>query len=371
MRIVHMTSVHPWYDTRIFQRMCRSLADTGHEVHLVYAAEAGPNKETVDGVQLHRVNMHTGRVKRITMTSRAVYHRARHIKADIYHFHDPELMPWAILIKRKGFPVCYDVHENYPAAMLSKHYLPSFVRPVVSFSVKQLQKLLMKYFDAVVGAWEGTVDEVPSFKVDIIHNYPILDLRGQQKSQEYSHRDNVVLYSGNISIVRGIKELLRAIGEVASKIQVNLILCGNFSPPSIQKDFESNVDWRFVSFLGWVDSKKLSECRNVSRVGVVTFYPEPNHLRAQPNKMFEYMSACLPVVASNFPLWKQIIETERCGLVVDPLNPQEIADAIQWLLEHPEEAEKMGENGRRAILQKYNWDGEFVKLLELYKKIVY
>jgi len=106
------------------------------------------------------------------------------------------------------------------------------------------------------------------------------------------------------------------------------------------------------------------------RVGLVLFYPEPNQINSQPNKLFEYMSAEIPIVASNFPLWKEIVEGNQCGICVDPLNPEEIARAIEYLITHPDEAQRMGENGRKAVIEKYNWESESKKLIELYRKIL-
>ena len=103
--------------------------------------------------------------------------------------------------------------------------------------------------------------------------------------------------------------------------------------------------------------------------GLVTFYPLPNHVDAQPNKMFEYMSSGLPVIASNFPLWKKIIEGNKCGLCVDPLDPAAIAKAIDYIVSHPDEARAMGENGKRAVYEKYNWGVESEKLISLYRSL--
>ncbi|MBD3768073.1 MAG: glycosyltransferase, partial [Gammaproteobacteria bacterium] len=100
--------------------------------------------------------------------------------------------------------------------------------------------------------------------------------------------------------------------------------------------------------------------------GLVTFLPAPNHIDAQPNKMFEYMSAGLPIITSIFPLWREIVEGNQCGLCVDPLDPQAIGEAIQYLIDNPVEAEQMGKNGRQAVEQKYNWTIEEQKLLDLY-----
>ena len=109
---------------------------------------------------------------------------------------------------------------------------------------------------------------------------------------------------------------------------------------------------------------------NAPIAGMVIFRPVPNHINSQPNKLFEYMSAGIPVIASNFPLWQQIVEGNKCGLCVDPLNTRAIAEAIDYMVEHPEEAEEMGQNGREAVLEKYNWEIEEQKLLSFYQQVL-
>ncbi|MFA7567584.1 MAG: glycosyltransferase, partial [Alkalispirochaeta sp.] len=127
--------------------------------------------------------------------------------------------------------------------------------------------------------------------------------------------------------------------------------------------------WKHVDFHGWLDRLGVRAILEQSTAGLVTFHPLPNHTDAQPNKMFEYMAAGIPVIASNFPLWREIIEGNQCGICVDPLNPEEIAKAIDYLVTHPQEAAELGQNGRQAVEKKYNWHQEEVKLLQLYSAL--
>ena len=86
--------------------------------------------------------------------------------------------------------------------------------------------------------------------------------------------------------------------------------------------------------------------------------------------MFEYMSAGLPVIASNFPKWKNIINETNCGICVNPENPDEIAKAIEFIMTHPKKAKEMGQNGRKLIEKKYNWSIEEKKLNIIYSSLL-
>jgi glycosyltransferase involved in cell wall biosynthesis len=119
-----------------------------------------------------------------------------------------------------------------------------------------------------------------------------------------------------------------------------------------------------VQIPGPIPHEKVFDVLVRSHIGLAVLHPDPNYVDSLPTKLFEYMAAGLPVVASNFPLWKEIVEGNRCGITVDPLDPKAIAQAIEYLLTHPEEARRMGENGRRAVEEKYNWEREKEKFAQ-------
>ena len=82
------------------------------------------------------------------------------------------------------------------------------------------------------------------------------------------------------------------------------------------------------------------------------------------------MSAGIPVICSNFPLWRQIIEANQCGICVDPENTEEIAEGIKFILLNKDNSRNMGENGKEIVAKIYNWETEERKLLDAYKRIL-
>jgi len=219
-----------------------------------------------------------------------------------------------------------------------------------------------------VAATPKIAERFPASKTVVVQNFPLPNELYCVRAEPYINRPLSVAYVGGISRMRGIKELVQAMGILSSKLSARLMLAGSFSPPWLEEVIRKEPGWRNVVFLGWQSRVNVAKILASSRIGVVLFHPAPNHVNAQPNKLFEYMSAGIPVIASDFPLWKEIVEGSGCGLLVNPLDPEAIAEAIKWLLENPEKAETMGKRGRKAIEECYNWDKESVKLISFYRK---
>ena len=200
--------------------------------------------------------------------------------------------------------------------------------------------------------------EINSQTIDI-NNFPIL---GELELPSAVQNRSTIAYVGGISAIRGIREVVQAMEHVQS--DTKLSIAGDFAEKSLADEVRKYPTWGRIDELGYLDRTGVRDLLSRSLAGIVTFLPAPNHIDAQPNKMFEYMSAGIPVIASNFPLWREIIEGSNCGICVDPLDPTGIALAIDTLVQDPDGARKMGQNGQKAILEKLNWGAEEKKTIE-------
>lgn len=326
--------------------------------------------EIVDGVKILGLTKPRNRIARMTKTMSEIYQKAVRVDADVYHFHDPELFPIGIMLHCKGKKVIYDVHEDVPKQTLIKDYLPVIIRKPLAWMLTAVEWIGAKVFDAIVPATPKIAERFPPFRTMTIQNFPIINELVNVTPVPYQKRTATFVYVGGIASIRGAKEMVRALEYFKDGSSIRLSLAGDFSPNILYDELKILPEWQFVDYRGHVSREQVASLLNSARAGLVLFHPEPNHIDAQPNKLFEYMSAGLPVIASDFPLWRRIIDGAGCGLLVDPLDPAAIAKAMRWILEHPAEAEAMGQRGRKAVEQTYNWGAEAPKLLDLYNKLL-
>lgn len=363
-KVTHLTSAHDRYDTRIFLKMCSSLAAHDYDVSLIVADGLG--NETKNNVNIIDVGATTGgRLSRMTKTVRRVFEAAKALDADIYHLHDPELIPIGLKLKRLGKTVIFDSHEDVPKQMLSKPYLNLPLLRMIGQAFGFYEKFACKRLDVVIAATPFIRDKFLTINPNSINinNFPIL---GElQSSVGWDDKCKQVSFVGGITEISGIREVIRAMEYVQSGARLQL--AGRFDDTNLEQEVKTYPGWQAIDELGFLDRSSVRSLLGRSVAGLVAFHPVPNYIDAQPNKMFEYMSAGIPVIASHFPLWREFIEGNDCGLCVDPMKPQAIAEAIDFLVNNPGRAQQMGENGRKAVEEKYNWTIEENKLLSLYR----
>lgn len=364
-KICHLSSVHQRYDTRVLLKECTSLLNNGYEVHLVVAD--GKGFEDYNEIQIHDVGKPKGRLSRFFKTTKAVYEKGLELNADIYHFHDAELMPSGIKLKKKGKKVIYDSHEDLPRQLMSKHYINYFLRKPISVVIEWYEDYAAKKFDFIITATphiQKRFAKLNKASLDV-NNYPLLGELNTEATDWDSKKDEVC-YIGSITQIRGLEEVIDAMEPLDG---TRLNLAGSFSPQTFKDNLEARKGWQKTNFLGQINRDEVKRVLRESQVGIVTFLPFGNHTHSQPNKLFEYMAQGIPLVASNFDLWKAIIEKVDCGICIDPSDPNAITEAIQVLLSDKDKAKQMGENGRDAVLTTFNWESEEEKLIHIYQDL--
>jgi len=367
-KICHITTVHSPFDVRIFHKECKTLLKkSGYEVILI---AQNNNNELVDGINIIALQKAKNRLQRMTFLPFKAFKLALKQKANIYHFHDPELIVLGVALKLFMKKVIYDVHEDIPEQILSKTYMPKILRKVISLGFNLIEKNSARFFDYVI----TTTDFIKSKFLK--YNRKVIDVKNYISKQYIKNtidkasksNDFIVIFAGGIYKERGILEGIKAC-NMLRELPVRFLIFGE-----MDSTYYSEI--KEVDTLGRLDYKGVLPYEKIlmefakADIGFVCDYPLKRHMEGLPIKLFEYMAVGIPIIASNFPLWKEIVEKNNCGICVDPTKPEEIAKAIKYLITHPDEAKKMGENGRKAVLEKYNWEKESEKLLNVYKEIL-
>jgi glycosyltransferase involved in cell wall biosynthesis len=364
-----LSSVHDALDHRIFHKECRSLVRAGYNVSVIAQHS---RVEVVEGVRIVPLARPAGRISRIIRTGWQIYRKALAEKADLYHFHDPELIGVGILLRCHGKKVIYDVHEDVPQDLLHKFYLPKWMRRPISCLAGSMELLTARLLSAIVVVTPAIAKRFEGHSNDVVlvRNFPVPEEFPAYSPIAWEQRDPAVIFLGSMSRNRGLYEVVKAIELLPNHLNVKLRLLGRFSMPELSAELANQPGWTRVENLGFMqDRKSVSANLNKVRAGLVTIHPIPQLMVSYPVKMFEYMASGIPIIASDFPLWRQFIDESRCGLLVNPLEPREIANAIDYIFTHPREAEEMGTNGRRTMETRFNWTQEELALLRLYNKL--
>lgn len=367
-RAVHITTVHRWFDPRIFEKECRTLAEAGWRVTLIAPGSADHSR---DGVRIRAIRQRPGRVLRMTMMALDAFRAVRREEADVIHVHDPELIPLALMLRLLGRQVVYDSHEDLPLQISGKPWIPHWlVRPMAMASAA-LVRIAGRGVSAVVAATEVVARRFPPSRTVVIHNFPAtVHVPRLTGANLYADRSADVAYVGGLSTARGLRQMLEAMDSLPPELGARLHLAGRFQPASLEIQTSRFRGASHAIWHGWLDADDVAALLENVRVGLCVLQPLPNYVDSLPTKLFEYMAASLPVVASDFSPWKAIIDGAGCGLLVDPSDPTAIASAIERLLRDVDTAAEMGRRGRKAVLSQYTWEAEAAKLTALYDRMV-
>ncbi len=370
-KIVHLTSVHRRHDQRILWRECVSLREHGYDVTLVVNDNL-KNEILDNGIKILSTGfLPQGRIQRMTEGVNRVYELGRKIDADLYHIHDPELLRIALKLKRRGKHVIFDSHEFYGEQIRTRQYIYPLLRKIISKSYSEFETYVCRRIDGVV--LPATCDGKDLFldraqRTAIVANYPRLSEYEKISVPHYNIRKNVC-YCGNLTEEHSIERLVAACKQVETKA----ILAGIFHSQDYKEKVLASGHKDSVQYLGYIDNRlKIYELYSQCAIGVDLSLDlgQYSKVDTMPTKIYEYMAAAMPVIISDFPYHRKLIDKYHFGIVANPSDVNDIASKIDWLHEHPQESKEMGENGKQLLENQFGWNIAEKELLRLYGEIL-
>lgn len=368
-KICHITSAHPPEDGRIFRRACISSALAGYETYLV---EPG---DTYDKSGVHIIGIgkpdKNGRLYRMTAFAKRAYEFAQKIDADIYQIHDPELLPYAKIIKKAGKAVVFDAHENYAEQFRHKPYLPKPLAWALSKWFSHYSRNIYSIIDAIT--YPGNEDYQSVYeglckRVVATDNLPWLYEFYDKYDDKAEKEAKSACYIGGLDEGRGIEQIIKA----SYKANCKLYLAGTFHSHSFKERIQYLEEYACVDYLGQIDRNSILELLKKVDVGMCTLLNVGQYYEMQnlPTKIYEYMSMGIPVIMNDSSYNTELNEKLEFGVCVDPLDVDEIAKLLRELCDNEKERIRLGSNGREAIKNRYCWDIEQKKLIALYDDIL-
>jgi len=368
-KVCVMTDVHWILDNRINKEI-RTLVKAGYDVSYVAPATAEEVKkfnELNPDVKVFPINRYESRRKRMTKGVKEAYKAALSTGAEIYHFHDPELIRVGILLKLRGKKVIYDVHENYHSVLISRRK-----SKILGFLLKVgyvfFEKIANSFFDGIVVVTPNVKNYFSERKTIILPNYPELSVFEKMNGKKSKSERVEFIYIGGISIQRGIKEMVEATAKAYKECNLKLVVIGKSIDEESKEYLELKED--YFTYQKQLPHEEALKVAMLADVGMIVLHPTQNHLNSSPVKLFEYMALGLPVIASNFPKWHEYMDEANCAVYVDPMNVEDIAEKMIFLAKNRKLAQEMGERGKKLVFEKYNWKKVEKRLIDLYKKVV-
>jgi glycosyltransferase involved in cell wall biosynthesis len=373
VRICHVCNGHSVDDGRVFYRACVGLAEAGYEVHL-FAVGGKTEAYHERGVTIHPLPECWSRKERFARRSRLA-RMAADLKPDLFHVHEPELLGPVIRFA-KPRPVVYDVHESYLDVLNERDWIPQRLKPFIRFAWDVRERQLVQRCAGVVVVTERIAHRYYQLhkKVQVVANYP--DLSEIKNLLPVTRDGMTCVYAGILRPDRGMSQIFMALAILKERgVAARLALSGLALSDGYLRSLWDEADRlgirELVDYRGMLPSKQEALIfQQSASIALVLNQPVANYLVSMPNRLAECMALGLPLVFSDFPNFREVAGANGAGIAVDPTKPDQIANAIERLVCNPDLARQMGEAGRRAAYDRFNWNEERGKLLELYRDIL-
>lgn len=369
LRVVHVTSVHPATDTRILYKECKSLLEAGYDVHLVAPGDR-LDEEVINGIPVHRVAIGISRLDRILVGSFRAMKAAVALAPDIMHLHDPELIPHAWWAQLRGISVVFDMHEDLPRALTHKSWIPRRIRAITGGIALCYEYFALRQLPVVL-AEDSYSQRRPWLKrFTIVRNMPVAAIfQGLPTGSLAPMR---LAYIGHVSPERGCMTALEVLAELDRRGFAVEYDCVGKVPPALEREMGEFIEvngLKNVRFHGYLPAHHGYQAIAGCSIGLALLHPVPNYIDSYPTKIFEYMAMGIPVIASDFPLYRKVLEDTGAGIPVDPRNIGKIADTIVRVLSDQTQWSEFAARGRGAVAKRYSWEAECANLTNFYKSL--
>lgn len=369
-RLAVVTTVHRWGDPRVFERNACAAMQCRLDVH-AFVPTTGDPPVPEWGKQgefhVHSLPMPRGRLARMWLALRVGKYVFKDNVFDAIHFHDPELIPAMIwlTLRHPRIRILYDVHEELPLEVFSKSYIPKLVRPLASSFARLLWGLAARRFHAFAPATEAIAAHWPPERTRVVHNYPRSVFNIPRHGLEVN--PNRIVFVGALSRIHGVEEVLQSVSRLRQEYpQVRLELYGRLLDRSLQPAIDRAVAEDWCQHIPWLETAELVNKLGGAGVGLVPYQPLPDHLDALPTKIFEYMALGIPILASDFPLWRRLIQEQNVGLCSPP-TVEGITQALRLMLSDPARLQAWSVCAQETYQRSYRWEAESENLRSLYR----
>jgi glycosyltransferase involved in cell wall biosynthesis len=378
-----------------------SLLDAGHDVHLLCTEDA--RRKTDLPASLERLVVHTT----IPKTNRPRWRRrvpnfslvwfydarwARRIQElnhavgrfDAIHVHDLPLVRTAQrAAKRTGAFVVADLHENYPM-VLPTYTAGMSLSPVARFLLDpsrwaRYEQLSVPDCSAVLVVTDEMRSRLTELGVrgariavveNLVDSERFLSYHVDKALQDELRDRYVITYAGGFLSNRGLDTALRAMPAVIREVpSALLLLVGDGRTRSELEQLSAEMGLEgYVRFEGWVEFSEMPSYLAASDVCILPLVRSVQTDSALSHKLFQYMLMGKPVVASACAAMGRVIEDADCGLLFPPGDSEAMAEALIRLRD-AEMRTRLGEQGRQAVHDRYNWSLSASRLLAVYDKL--
>jgi glycosyltransferase involved in cell wall biosynthesis len=364
-----ISTAHYTFDPRIFYRESTALADAGYDVTFVTHHDKDVNKNKI---QIQSIGSADSRLER-WLDIWAAYKSAVDIDADVYHFHDPELIPVGVLLKlTTNAKVVYDVHEDYDTVIMRRDWIPSLVSYPLAKLFPYVQSLSSRPFDAIIAATDWIQEEFEDLghqNVHLIRNFPrISDIEISEPPIE-AEAEITMVYVGSFGGNHGLMRMIDLLEETRERdVDTELWVIGGFKKP----EFETKVNERLresdyeerIRLLGYVDYEDMFSYLSEADIGLALVDKELYEY-CVPNKVFEYLAASIPVMVTDTTGMRQYLP-DNCGFRVDEMSTSDQADLIERFAGDTDSLAEMGNKGRKHVESEYCWEKEKERLVRLH-----